>query len=58
MSGIQEELAAAQNVLQVVAVTEQRAVEDTFHTNWPDKAREKFGLPVLHIYRGTSEIGT
>lgn len=58
MVALQDELDSGGDVLQVIAVTEQRAVEDTFHTNWPDKAQEKFGLPVLHIYRGTSEIGT
>src|SRR5215218_7909948 len=37
---------------EVVVVTEPHAVEDTFHTDWASKAREKLGLPVLHMYAG------
>lgn len=48
----------AQDVQQIIAVTEPSPVEDTFHTSWADKAEEAFGIPVLHLYRGTSEIGS
>lgn len=58
MAALREELVSPETVLQIIAVTEQRAVEDTFHTNWADKAQEEFGLPVLHFYRGTSSIGS
>lgn len=42
---------------EVVVVTEPHAVEDTFHTDWASKAREKLGLPVLHMYAGDWRLG-
>ncbi len=42
---------------EVVVVTRPHAVEDTFHTDWASKARERLGVPVLHVYAGSSWIG-
>ena len=38
----------------VVIVTKPHAVEDTFHTDWASKARETLGVPVLHVYAGST----
>ncbi|TGO04781.1 hypothetical protein [Serinibacter arcticus] len=56
IEAMKAELAAGE-VVQVVAVTQPRPVEDTFHTNWADKAQEALGVPVLHFYSGTSFLG-
>lgn len=56
-------VAAVQKVLaeepadEVVVVTRPHAVEDTFHTDWASRARERLGVPVLHVYAGSSWIG-
>lgn len=42
---------------QIVIFTRPHAVEDTFHTDWASRARERFGLPVLHVYAGSSWLG-
>lgn len=42
---------------EVVVVTQPHAVEDTFHTDWASKAREKLGVPVLHMYAGDWRLG-
>jgi hypothetical protein len=42
---------------EVVIVTRPHAVEDTFHTDWASRARERLGLPVLHVYAGSSWLG-
>lgn len=42
---------------EVVVVTEPHAVEDTFHTDWASKARERLGVPVLHMYAGDWRLG-
>jgi hypothetical protein len=39
---------------EVQIVTVPHAVEDTFHTDWGTKARERLGVPVLHVYAGSS----
>jgi len=41
----------------VVIVTKPHAVEDTFHTDWASKARERLGVPVLHVYAGSTWLG-
>jgi hypothetical protein len=48
---------AAQDVREVVVVTVPHAVEDTFHTDWASRARDELGVPVLHLYLGTSRLG-
>jgi hypothetical protein len=45
------------SVEEVVVVTRPHAVEDTFHTDWASKARERLGVPVLHVYAGSSWLG-
>ena len=42
---------------EVIIVTRPHAVEDTFHTDWASRARETLGVPVLHIYAGSSWLG-
>jgi hypothetical protein len=42
---------------EVVIVTRPHAVEDTFHTDWASRARERLGVPVLHVYAGSSWLG-
>ncbi|MDN5797714.1 MAG: hypothetical protein L0H79_18480 [Intrasporangium sp.] len=42
---------------EVVVVTEPHAVEDTFHRDWASKARERLGVPVLHMYAGDWRLG-
>jgi hypothetical protein len=42
---------------ELVVVTRPHAVEDTFHTDWASRARERLGLPVLHVYAGSNWLG-
>ena len=42
---------------QAVVITRPHAVADTFHTDWANKAQERLGLPVLHLYAGSGFIG-
>jgi hypothetical protein len=42
---------------QAVVVTRPHAIADTFHTDWANKAQDKLGLPVLHLYAGSGFIG-
>jgi hypothetical protein len=42
---------------EVVVVTRPHALEDTFHTDWASRAREELGVPVLHVYAGTTFLG-
>jgi hypothetical protein len=42
---------------EVVVVTRPHAVEDTFHTDWASRARDELGVPVLHVYAGTTFLG-
>ena len=44
-------------VREIVVVTYPHAVEDTFHRDWASQARDRFEVPVLHLYAGTSELG-
>lgn len=48
---------AEQPADELVVVTRPHAVEDTFHTDWASRAREQLGLPVLHVYAGSSWVG-
>jgi hypothetical protein len=45
------------SVSEVIVVTRPHAVEDTFHRDWASKARAGLGVPVLHVYAGSSWIG-
>lgn len=44
-------------VREVVVVTRPHAVEDTFHRDWASRARDELGVPVLHVYAGTTFLG-
>lgn len=48
----------ASDALQIIAVTQPRPMEDTFHRNWADRAHADLGVPVLHFYSGTSYVGS
>ncbi len=48
---------AARAATEVIVVTRPHAVEDTFHTDWASRAREALGVPVLHVYAGSSFLG-
>ncbi|MCG2624134.1 hypothetical protein LVY72_19795 [Arthrobacter sp. I2-34] len=45
------------NVDRAVVITTPHAMEDTFHRDWANRAQEKLGVPVLHLYSGTGYIG-
>jgi len=42
---------------EAIVVTRPHAVEDTFHRDWASKARDLLGVPVLHVYAGSSFLG-
>lgn len=42
---------------EVVVVTRPHAVQDTFHRDWASRARDELGVPVLHVYAGTTFLG-
>ena len=52
-----ERAVAEHDAREVVVVTRPHAVEDTFHTDWASRARERLGVPVLHVYAGTTFLG-
>ena len=49
---------AATSAAELIVVTKPQMVEDTFHRDWAHRARESFGLPVLHFYTGTEFVGS
>ncbi len=42
---------------EVLVVTTPHAVEDTLHRDWASVARERLGVPVLHVYADSSWVG-
>ena len=42
---------------EVVIVTVPHAVADTLHRDWASVARERLGVPVLHVYADSSWVG-
>ncbi len=42
---------------EVVVVSRPRLVEDTLHRDWASRARAELGVPVLHLYGGTTAVG-
>jgi len=48
---------AGTDAAELVVVTMPQMLEDTFHTSWAHRAREEFGIPVLHFYTGTDFVG-
>lgn len=43
--------------VELIVVTKPQMLEDTFHRTWSYRAREAFGIPVLHFYTGTEAVG-
>ena len=54
---LQKQVTADGPTNEVIVVTRPHAVEDTFHTDWASRAREALGVPVLHVYAGSSFLG-
>jgi len=54
---LQKAVVADASTQEVIVVTRPHAVEDTFHTDWASRARELLGVPVLHVYAGSSFLG-
>lgn len=54
---LQKEVAADGETQEVIVVTRPQLVEDTFHRDWASRAREVLGVPVLHVYAGSSFLG-
>ena len=57
VTALQKAVSADPDVQEVTVVTRPHAVEDTFHTDWASKARDLLGVPVLHVYAGSSFLG-
>jgi hypothetical protein len=57
VAALQKAVAADGDTQEVIVVTRPHAVEDTFHTDWASRARELLGVPVLHVYAGSSFLG-
>ena len=51
------EEARSSQAQQVVVITTPHAVEDTFGTDWANEAQDRLGVPVLHLYSGSTFIG-
>ncbi|TKV26926.1 hypothetical protein FDK12_13270 [Arthrobacter sp. NamB2] len=49
--------AAGSGAAQAVVITRPHAMADTFHTDWANKAQDKLGIAVLHLYSGSGFIG-
>jgi hypothetical protein len=54
---LQKEVESDGETREVMVVTTPHAVEDTFHRDWASRAREVLGVPVLHVYAGSSFLG-
>lgn len=57
MPAVREALSEGPDARELVVVTRPHAVEDTLHTDWASRARDELGVPVLHVYAGTSRLG-
>jgi hypothetical protein len=57
VAALQKEVQTDGETREVIVVTRPHAVEDTFHRDWASRAREVLGLPVLHVYAGSSFLG-
>lgn len=42
---------------QAVVITRPHALADTLHRDWANRAQDKLGVPVLHLYSGSGFIG-
>ncbi|GAA1339492.1 hypothetical protein [Arthrobacter roseus] len=47
----------AHDAQQCVVITTPHAVADTFRQDWANRAQDKLGVPVLHLYSGSGFIG-
>ena len=54
---VKDALASEPDARELVVVTRPHAVEDTFHTDWASRARDELGVPVLHVYAGSTRLG-
>lgn len=45
------------SAFEVVVVTRPKMLDDTFRRDWASRAREALGVPVLHLYTGSSIVG-
>lgn len=57
LPAVREALKTEPDARELVVVTRPHAVEDTLHTDWASRARDDLGVPVLHVYAGTSRLG-
>ncbi|PRY18327.1 hypothetical protein [Kineococcus rhizosphaerae] len=57
LPAVRRALADEPDARELVVVTRPHAVEDTFHADWASKARDTLGVPVLHVYAGTTRLG-
>ncbi len=57
VSVLEKQVTADGPTREVMIVTRPHAVEDTFHRDWASRAREALGVPVLHVYAGSSFLG-
>ncbi|MEZ0166715.1 hypothetical protein AB2L27_18305 [Kineococcus sp. LSe6-4] len=57
LPAVRQALAEEPDARELVVVTRPHAVEDTFHTDWASRARDDLGVPVLHVYAGTTRLG-
>lgn len=51
------EAVTATDARQAVVITTPHALADTFHVDWANKAQDRLGVPVLHLYSGSGYIG-
>jgi hypothetical protein len=57
LPAVRDALSDGPDARELVVVTRPHAVEDTLHTDWASRARDEFGVPVLHVYAGTTRLG-
>ncbi|MCM3660117.1 hypothetical protein M3148_03785 [Georgenia satyanarayanai] len=48
---------ANHRAVEVVVVTTPKLLDDTLRRDWASRAREALGVPVLHLYTGSSIVG-
>lgn len=42
---------------EVIVVTKPKMLDDTFRRDWASRARDVLGVPVLHLYTGSTIVG-
>ncbi|WP_152191296.1 hypothetical protein [Georgenia satyanarayanai] len=48
---------ANHRAFEVIVVTTPKLLDDTLRRDWASRAREALGVPVLHLYTGSSIVG-